>query len=316
MASLLDYLGLGATATARQGTARMEGEQVRKAGEERDLLARLQQQRQAAQDARQAQMDDLNRRNIESQMRDREAPPAPAAPRRQIVDGQIVDLDAGSARPIEGYTAPAKQAPTPAAGSFAPFTDPEGRPVFFNPQTGATVRAPEGFKPPNTRAGLPTEAERKAAAFYASGKKGYETLEAMLGDDPSTPEVEKGKPVPGWFAQQAAKVGLGAGNVMTNAQMRQMRQSALMLSDAWLRYTSGAAVPEQEVERFAESFIPRAGDDPTTLQQKKEARATIIEALRKGAGRALDPALSGTQPTAADVPDLDAEIDALLGRRP
>lgn len=80
MASLLDYLGLGATAAARQGTARMEGEGIAKAAAERDLLARLQQQRQAQMDARQAQMDDLNRRNIESQMRERESPPV-AAPR-------------------------------------------------------------------------------------------------------------------------------------------------------------------------------------------------------------------------------------------
>jgi hypothetical protein len=109
----------------------------------------------------------------------------------------------------------------------------------------------------------------------------------------------------GFVAQTAQRIGLGAGNVMTSAELRQMRQAGLMLSDAWLRYTSGAAVPEQEVERFAESFIPRAGDDPTTLAQKKASRAVIIEALRRGAGRALDPAAVGTEPNITELYGLE-----------
>ena len=183
-------------------------------------------------------------------------------PRRtQIVDGQLVDLDTGRASPIQGYTPPPAAPPTP------------------------------------PKASLPTEGERKAAAFYASGKQGFEMLEGLL--------AQQGKEVPGFVAQTAQRIGLGAGNVMTNAEMRQMRQAGLMLSDAWLRYTSGAAVPEQEVERFAESFIPRAGDDPTTLAQKKASRAVIIEALRRGAGRALDPAAVGTEPNLTELYGLE-----------
>jgi len=45
-------------------------------------------------------------------------------------------------------------------------------------------------------------------------------------------------------------------------------------------------VPEQEVERFAQTFIPQPGDDDGTLLQKAKARETIIRALRAGAGRA------------------------------
>ncbi len=310
---LLDFLGRAATAGVGAESARLEGQILGQDREQKNLLVRLKQEQDAAEQARQERLANAQIANYESMARDRNQP----APRRtQVVDGQLVDLDAGTANPIAGYVAPVKQAPTPAAGSFSQFTNEAGKPVFFNPQTQATVEAPEGFKPPSTRAGLPTEAERKAAAFYASGKQGYDTLERLLGgDDPLTPQVEtgKGKEVPGFFAQQAAKIGLGAGNMMTNQQVRQMRQAALMVSDAWLRYTSGAAVPEQEVERFAESFIPRAGDDPGTLAQKAEARRTIIEALKRGAGRALDPSLAGTAP---GINDLDGQIDAVLGGRP
>jgi hypothetical protein len=129
-------------------------------------------------------------------------------------------------------------------------------------------------------------------ALYTSAKYGYDTLEAIInGDDPATPEVESGnvRPVPSWGAQQVAKVGLGAGNVMTNEQVRQMRASGLILSDGWLRFTSGAAVPETEVERFSQGFLPMAGDDAGTLRVKSGARAVLMEAMRNAAGQGLEP---------------------------
>ncbi|MCI0408476.1 MAG: hypothetical protein L0191_07920 [Acidobacteria bacterium] len=146
---------------------------------------------------------------------------------------------------------------------------------LVNPRTGEPIRD-FGSRP--GQGSLPTEGERRALAFYRSGKQGYDVLETVL---------ESGKGVPSWTAQQLAKAGMGTGNVLTSGEIRQMRQAALMLSDAWLRFTSGAAVPEQEVERFAESFIPRAGDDEITLAQKRQARKVILDALREGAGRAL-----------------------------
>lgn len=147
-------------------------------------------------------------------------------------------------------------------------------------QINATNASATQRSQPSLRASIPTEGERKASAFYTSGKQGYETLENVLAS---------GKGVPSWWARQAAKVGMGAGNVITNDEYRQMRQSALQLSDAWLRYTSGAAVPEQEVERFAAQFIPEPGDDEKTLQQKSESRKSIMLALKRATGRALPP---------------------------
>ena len=288
MANLLELLGMGATAATGAKAAQLEGQAIGDQKRQADLLAQIKQEQEAADRAQRAQMNAMQMRNIESQMREREAP-TPITPKRQIVDGQIVDIDAGTAAPIRGFT-PTPKVDTSANRNIDPLSQ-EGI-------AAAAERARQLAQIAPPKAALPTQGERKAAAFYASGKQGYDTLEALLaGDDPSTPirETGKGKEVPGFLAQQAAKIGFGTGNVMTNQQVRQMRQSALMLSDAWLRYTSGAAVPEQEVERFAESFIPRAGDDAGTLAQKAQARKVIIEALREGAGRALDKSLVGNE---------------------
>jgi len=287
MADLLGLITGGLTAATNIGNARDEGMAMRRKQANDDLLARIEQERQDAdssarrdfmaaqtrsmnasadrQPARRTQYDAARGGMIDldagtfSPVQGLPSASETSRPRRtQIVDGQLVDLDTGRASPIQGYT------PPPAA-------------------------------PP--KASIPTEGERKAAAFYASGKQGFELLEGLLS--------QEGKEVPGFVAQAAQRIGLGAGNVLTNSEVRQMRQAALMLSDAWLRYTSGAAVPEQEVERFAESFIPRAGDDPTTLAQKKASRAVIIEALRRGAGRALDPAAVGTEPNLTELYGLE-----------
>lgn len=147
---------------------------------------------------------------------------------------------------------------------------------------------------PTARQQMPTEGERKASAFYVSGKQGFETLESLL-----TPGAN-GRPraVPSWTGQQLAKVGMGGGNVLTNSETRQLRQAANQLADAWLRFTSGAAVPETEVQRFAQTFVPEPGDDPTTLAQKAASRRTIMQALESAAGRALPNAQQsqGTRP--------------------
>ena len=309
---LLDFLGRAATAGVGAESARLEGQMLGQDREQKNLLVRLKQEQDAAEQARQERLATAQIGNYESQIAERERPApesftgAPFEGLGESGPGLFLRGSQGTVRPIDGVK------PLPKVNTAASRIDP------LSPEgiEAAAERARQMSTIAPPKASLPTQAERKAAAFYASGKQGYDTLERLLGgDDPATPQVEtgKGKEVPGFFAQQAAKIGLGAGNMMTNQQVRQMRQAALMLSDAWLRYTSGAAVPEQEVERFAESFIPRAGDDPGTLAQKAEARKVIIEAIRKGAGRALDESVQGTSP---GIDDLDGQIDAVLGGRP
>lgn len=131
----------------------------------------------------------------------------------------------------------------------------------------------------------PTDSQRKAQALLMTAEQANELLRGF----------GTGKAPPRWLNQQASKVGLGLGNVMSPSEYQRMKQAALQLSDAWLRYTSGAAVPESEVERFAQSFLPVAGDKSETMVQKLKARETIIRAMRMGAGSATPDAAAAVQ---------------------
>ena len=179
-------------------------------------------------------------------------------------------------------------------------------PMAFNPRTGQAQPITAGGQPVRgqpQRQQLPTEGERKAAALFGVAQQGYETLEGLLtgGVDPKTGERQY-KAAPSLADRMKQSVGMGVGNVITSNQQRQMSQAAQQMADMWLRYTSGAAVPETEVQRFALTFTPLPGDDPQTLQQKAAARKRMIGALQQAAGRALNtPGRAGTQPS---VPEL------------
>jgi hypothetical protein len=179
-------------------------------------------------------------------------------------------------------------------------------PMAFNPRTGQAQPITAGGQPVRGAAGraqLPTEGERKAAALFGVAQQGYETLEGLLtaGVDPKTGERQY-KAAPSLTDRMKQSVGMGVGNVITSNQQRQMSQAAQQMADMWLRYTSGAAVPETEVQRFALTFTPLPGDDPQTLQQKAAARRRMIGALQQAAGRALNtPGRAGTQPSVPEM---------------
>lgn len=277
-------------ATQRENAGRQEESQWRRA----------QAERQAMLDERQAAITPLQQELLRVQVEDAKAQAAGTGrhapkPERDPVSEYRAKLDVDRELGIGNFAPQRPQQSAPV--NLERFTGADGTVMTFNPRTGETKQVTAGdgqpVRGPVAAPRPPTEGMRKAAAFYTAGKQGYDTLESVLsGDDPTTPEVEDGgaRPVPSWLAQQGAKLGIGAGNVMTSAQMRQMRQAGNLLADAWLRYTSGAAVPETEVERFAESFLPRAGDDEQTLRQKSASRKTILAALRAASGESVpDP---------------------------
>lgn len=141
-------------------------------------------------------------------------------------------------------------------------------------QIDAKYRPPTGTGTPRTTADM-----RKAGAFLLQAQDAVAVLNEM---DAS------GKSVPSLREKIGAGLGRNAGNYLTTDEYRRMQSAGLALSDAWLRYTSGAAVPETEVERFAKGFLPAPGDDPKTLADKKRRRQNIITALKQGAGSAGD----------------------------
>ena len=108
----------------------------------------------------------------------------------------------------------------------------------------------------------PTQGQLTAKALLLSA----ESANKILSGDPSgaTDEARKGMKdyVPSQTVEQASRLPFGVGNKLATANYQKMRQAALQIADAWLRTTTGAAAPEQEVQRTAMTLIPQAGDSP------------------------------------------------------
>lgn len=156
----------------------------------------------------------------------------------------------------------------------------------FTPVDGLPERPGQGAQRPMT------EGQRKAQAFLTQAEAANQLIEELAGVqvDPKTGGIASaGRTAPTFLEGLTNRVsGAGASNYVKSEDYRRMMGAALRLSDAWLRYTSGAAVPEPEVRRFAEGFIPAPGDDPQTLRDKAEARRLILRSLRQGVGQPGD----------------------------
>jgi hypothetical protein len=64
------------------------------------------------------------------------------------------------------------------------------------------------------------------------------------------------------------------------------RQAELQWSEAMLRFLTGAAAPDSEVARNADTYFPRPGDTPEVVKQKEDMRAASERSVRLAAGKA------------------------------
>jgi hypothetical protein len=78
----------------------------------------------------------------------------------------------------------------------------------------------------------------------------------------------------------------GVGNFLQSDAYRQARQAAEEFLIALLRKDTGAAVTDGEMSLYGSTYLPRAGDDETTIKQKREARGRALEGIRMGLGPA------------------------------
>lgn len=77
---------------------------------------------------------------------------------------------------------------------------------------------------------------------------------------------------------------------MGNSPQRQVADSAQdEFIAATLRQDSGAAIPEQELERQRRIYFPQPGDSEEAIAQKRAARLRAIAGLERSSGRALRP---------------------------
>lgn len=92
----------------------------------------------------------------------------------------------------------------------------------------------------------------------------------------------------------------------------QYQKQAYQAVEAWLRAMSGAAVPEQEVRRYLDAYMPNPWDDESVAKNKfVRLRAQFTETLRL-MGRPIDT--QGATPAVGKNTDADTAARALIDK--
>lgn len=124
-----------------------------------------------------------------------------------------------------------------------------------------------------------TEGERKAAAF----------LIRALGSNSSYESTGVGaRSLPG---QTLRDTFPNLENYFISGKRQRADSAQDEFIAASLRQDSGAAIPEEEMERQRRIYFPMPGDGPEAIEQKRQARLRAIEGLKQSAGRLLEPTL-------------------------
>lgn len=104
----------------------------------------------------------------------------------------------------------------------------------------------------------------------------------------------------------------GVGNYMKSPEFQQAEQAGKEFLQAILRKDTGAAITKPETEEYGTVYLPRPGDSPQVLAQKKISRFRAVEAMKAGmppqAILAMEKALSNTQQAQPAQPGLPAGV--------
>lgn len=134
-----------------------------------------------------------------------------------------------------------------------------------------------------------TEGERKASAFLTralGANKQYEAQNigprSLIGQAVADTTPNLLNSLPGFIG---------------NSPQRQISDTSQdEFIAASLRQDSGAAIPEQELERQRRIYFPMPGDGPEVIKTKAEARKRAVQGLIESAGAGLDPSLRSEYP--------------------
>lgn len=72
------------------------------------------------------------------------------------------------------------------------------------------------------------------------------------------------------------------GNFMKSPEFQQAEQAGKEFLQAILRKDTGAAITKEETDEYGSVYLPRPGDSPELLAQKKASRTRALEALKAG----------------------------------
>lgn len=143
----------------------------------------------------------------------------------------------------------------------------------------ARYRAPSGGSGEGGAAQKVTEGERRGAALLRVAEDAFPILQSAKA--PTRAEAV--------LARMRLNEGL--------SQERQLvEQSARQFVTSYLYVVSGATASPQEVENLVAQIVPEPGDKPATVQRKKAAQQSMLNAIREVGGRAAGPAPAPQNP--------------------
>lgn len=125
------------------------------------------------------------------------------------------------------------------------------------------------------------ESEDKAGAFLIRAKGADAQYEAT-GEGPRS---YLGQKVRDWAPNLQNSMPIWLGGNDAGRQVADTAQDEFIAAS--LRQDSGAAIPEEELERQRRIYFPMPGDDPATLKAKQAARDRAMQGLQVSAGRRL-----------------------------
>ena len=160
--------------------------------------------------------------------------------------------------------------------------DPETGQMSYAPGVGTSLKEGEG----------------KSVTYGVRAAAGLKKLE----------DLEDGGYNPG-NEQDRFAANLPGGNYVMSKTGQKYAQAEREFLGAILRKDTGAAVTDGEMEFYGEQFFPRAGDSAGVIKQKRTARRTAFDALKKGsgAGAPLIPDVPPSQGKAGEIKFLGFE---------
>jgi hypothetical protein len=130
-----------------------------------------------------------------------------------------------------------------------------------------------------------TEAENRSWGFYTRARQAEAVLATLEGN------VQKKN----WVEQQWQKHGP---NSLQSDENQSYDQAKRQWVAAYLRRDSGAVISPSEFDDADKTYFVQPGDGQQKIEQKRKARAVVIQALKVSAGRAIQRNGEGDDPPA------------------
>jgi hypothetical protein len=156
----------------------------------------------------------------------------------------------------------------------------------------------------NISLNLPSESERKAGTMSNILDKNIQQMQVALGVDPTAAKPN----VPASVVESIAGPNL-LSRSMKPAQRQIIEDSQLDVLDAALTLRTGAAYTKEQLEGMRDTYFPKLGDKPATVQAKKQRLETLLDSAYISSGRATPPRTSAPYQAPPTQPNVNQQLN-------